>query len=151
MRDPELALAGADERCEGGYSFRLEDADGHAVVGPAEPADQPGERLAGECREGADVEPAGGESGHAGDGGRRPLEAPQGLPGRADERFARRSRPEPAADAMEERDPALALERAQGLRHRRLGRPQLQRGQGDATLVDDRQEGAQPPFIHTYS
>ena len=146
--DPDLGVAahhlGRDLRRALGVGER----HGDAWVRGAERAGEGRDRVDGERRERAQVEPSRFEPADCRHRGAGHLHVAQRLAGGSDERLTRGGERHAAADAVEEGSAELGFELADRLRHRRLRNELGQRGAGEAALVDDGEEQPELAQIH---
>ena len=117
-------------------------------VGAAERADERRDGIDGERRQGDEVEMTGDDAGDGVDLGPEGVERPHHLASRGHERLACRRQRRAAADAMEQLDSELALERADRVGERWLGDEAGRGGGRERALVDDRERVAQLVELH---
>ena len=137
LGEPDLGAAAPHQRCDGGGVLRLIDPHDDVGVGVAEDADQGRERVDGQRGQRHHVEGAGGEAADRRDRRAQDPEIAQHLPGRFEERLARRRQEGAPPDPVEQLEAQLGLETANPLRERRLRDVEGGGGSGEAALLDD--------------
>ena len=119
-------------------TFGVGEADRDVWMGPAERAHEWRDGIDGQGRQRDEVEMTRNDAGDRVDLGPHGVERPHHRTSRGHERLACRREPRAAADALEQLDPELSLERVDRMRERWLGDEARGRRGRERALVDDR-------------